>query len=213
MTKDKNDNGGSKANADSFELFEPEEIKRVEGVKSTKSVALSPELKAQVEQYTPMQKRYAEYRSKGLRQADAAQKSGSRATGRAALGRVGYQWEQLPGMKEYIAHLYEKRARASIVDEIEIIEKLRANYDLAIEEGRVDWANKTLELMGALIGAFHAPIRASTAAASTTKTEAASTGGVSAFKPEGEEQSDTERLKLVNNLVKAMSREAHKNDG
>lgn len=211
--KKRNDDGGSEANADSFELFQPEEIKRVEGVKSTKSVALSPELKAQVEQFTPMQKRYAEYRSKGLRQADAAQKGGSRATGRAALGRVGYQWEQLLGMKEYIAHLYEKRARASIVDEIEIIEKLRANYDLAIEEGRVDWANKTLELMGALIGAFHAPIRASTAvAASTTKTEAASTGGVSAFKPEGEEQSDTERLKLVNNLVKAMSREAHKGE-
>lgn len=127
---------------------------KVFGVDQTGNLEMSKGLKILVERFTPLQKRYAEFRAKGLTQAEAALKAGSKAGNRQALGRVGYGWEQEQGMKEYIAYLYEKRARMSVLDEIELIEKLRANYELAMESGRVDWANKSLEIMGLMIGAF-----------------------------------------------------------
>src|SRR5690606_25894954 len=106
------------------------------------------DLKNIVERLTPMQKRYAEYRSKGMKQADAAKKSGSTAKDRNALTRTGYNWEQVDGMKEYIAFLYQKRAESALLDEIEILERVRQAVDHAMDIDRPDWAIKGIELMG-----------------------------------------------------------------
>lgn len=177
-----------------------EPVDTVKAVNQTKPIAMPKDLQVLVDQMNTIQKRYAEFRSKGLKQSDAAQKAGSKASGRAALGRVGYQWEQLPGMKEYISFLYEKRARASVVDEIEIIEKLRANYELAIENGRIDHANKAVELMGMMIGAFKTN--------QTKEVKEVAKGGpknnIDAFKNEGEETTQDDRVKRINNLMKTV---------
>lgn len=121
---------------------------------STRSPQMDSALAAKVANFTDMQKRYAEHRSKGRKQADAAEKAGSTAAGRAAKSRVGYQFEQIAGMKEYIAYLYEKRMQTSVVDEIEIAEKLRAVASAAMEAGNLVAANRAIELLGNMINAF-----------------------------------------------------------
>lgn len=178
-------------------------ITKVEGVHQTKELKMPEDLRNKVDRFTPMQKRYGEYRSKGLRQADSASKAGSVAKERAALGRVGYAWEQLEGMKEYIAFLYEKRAQMAVLDEIEIVEKLRANLERALELDRVDWANKTLELMGLMIGAFK-----TTGVKDNGKKEKPkeSRSNVDAFKPEGEEVTQDQRLKDIHAIMTSLNK-------
>src|ERR1700761_36952 len=105
------------------------EITKVRSVSSTKEEKMPEALAGLVANFTPLQLRYADCRAKGLKQSDAAKKAGSKATDRGSLGRVGHQFEQLSGMKEYISFLYEKRARASVLDEIELVEKARAIWD------------------------------------------------------------------------------------
>lgn len=179
-------------------------ISRVEGVNQTKVTKMPDELRNKVDQFTPMQKRYGEYRSKGLKQADAASKAGSSAKERSALGRVGYNWEQLDGMKEYIAFLYEQRAKASVLDEIEIVEGLRKNLELAIEMGRIDWANKTLELMGLMIGAYHKGNVNDKPKGKGKETNVKT--NTDAFKPEGEEITEGQRMKEIQALMNSLSR-------
>lgn len=181
------------------DILEIKAITQVEAMFQTKATQMPQELKNVVEQLSPMQKRYAEYRSKGLKQSDAAKKAGSTAKDRAAQGRVGYNWEQLEGMKEYIAFLYEKRAQAAMLDEIEILESLRKTLDKAMELDRMDWANKTIELMGNMIGAFNKSIT------KEVKTKHASKGN-EAFKNEGEEVSKDQRLKDIQSLMNSIQR-------
>lgn len=112
------------------------------------------ELKTLLEQVSPFAKRYAEFRAKGLKQADAAVKAGSSANGRSAQSRVGWNTEQIKGIKEYIEWLIYSRAKASVVDDHEIIQKLRKVYDEAMMAGKFNDANKALEHMANMIGAF-----------------------------------------------------------
>ena len=118
------------------------------------SEKMPKELQAKLENLTPFCRRYAELRAKGLKQADAAKKAGSAAATRSSLGRVGYNTEQLDGVKEYILWLEYKRAKASVVDETEIVQKLRDVIDNAMMDGKYNDANKALELLGNMIGAF-----------------------------------------------------------
>ncbi len=111
-------------------------------------------LKTKLESLTPFARRYAEYRAKGLKQPDSAEKAGSQAEGRASLGRVGWNTEQLDGVKEYILWLEHKRARAAVIDDLEIVDKLREVVDMAMEAGKFADANKALEHLGNMIGAF-----------------------------------------------------------
>lgn len=181
-----------------------EKVDKVTGLNSTKELRMPADLEKKVDLMTSLQKRYADYRSKGLRQADAALKAGSEAKGRASLGRVGYNLEQVDGMKEYISYLYEKRARAAVVDEIEIIEGLRANIEAAMELGRIDWANKSLELMGQMIGAFKAAPQSQTKEAPTQSSK----NNINAFKDgeTSEEVSQDEKLKRIQMLMGSMAK-------
>lgn len=115
---------------------------------------LPTELKNKLEKLSPFAKRYAEFRSKGLSQSDAAKKAGSEATSKDNLGRVGWNTEQMDGVKEYIVWLEMKRAKACAIDDMEIVSKLRAVYESAMLDGKYADANKALELLGNMIGAF-----------------------------------------------------------
>jgi len=118
------------------------------------SEKMPEELKTKLESLTPFARRYAEYRAKGLKQADASEKAGSTANGRAALGRVGWNTEQLDGVKEYILWLEHKRAKAAVIDDLEIVDGLREVARLAILDGKYTDANKAYEHLGNMIGAF-----------------------------------------------------------
>ena len=102
----------------------------------------------------PLQKKYCEYRSKGLSQSNAALKAGSEAQGKNNLSRVGYGIEQMPGHKDYITHLQQARATVAMIDNIELIDKLRTVYDAAMTNDKFKEALGSIELMGKLIGLF-----------------------------------------------------------
>jgi hypothetical protein len=115
---------------------------------------LPEDLKVQLENFTPFQRTYAEYRAKGLKQSEAAHRAGSNASDKTARGRVGYQCEQLPGIKEYIFWLQQQRAKVAMIDQTEIIDKLRHVYDGAMLDCKYKDANTSVELLGKLIGLF-----------------------------------------------------------
>ena len=111
-------------------------------------------LQAKLEKLSPFTKRYAEFRAKGLKQSDASKKAGSNASTRKSLGRVGYNTEQQDGVKEYIAWLDYRRAKASVIDDLEIIDKLREVYDNALADGKYSDANKAVEHLANMSGLF-----------------------------------------------------------
>lgn len=163
------------------------------------STKMPEELKVKVESLTKFQKKYAEARARGIKQADAAIKAGSQANGRQALGRVGYNTEQTPGIKEYISFLEEVRARHAMVDSIEIVEKLRRVYDEAIDAGKFNDANKAAELLGSMIGLFTKGQQGIKAGPNTSSSGGAIENNVDAFKEEGE--TTQERIKRMTNLI------------
>jgi hypothetical protein len=152
------------------------------------------ELRRKVELLTPMQKKYCEYRAKGLKQHQAAERAGSSATTKQSRGRVGYNMEQEPGASEYINWLQEQRARAACVDEIEIIEKIRAVYDEAMNDGKYGDANKAAQMLGDMIGAF-----SNSKPVSATEAQKQTKNDVSAFKESGE--TVEERARKIRSLL------------
>lgn len=140
------------------------------------------EIKRQIELLTPMQRKYCEYRAKGLKQYEAAGKAGSSATTKESMGRVGYNIERMPGASEYINWLQEQRAKQACVDEIEIIEKIRAVYDEAMNDGKYAEANKAAQMLGEMIGAFNK----SKVKQEPTKEKEQTKNNVQAFKESGE---------------------------
>lgn len=166
----------------------------------TKESKMPDNLRVKVEKLTPYQRKYCEYRAKGLKQADAAEKAGSGAADRAAMSRGGYNIEQMDGAKDYILWLQEQRARASVVDEIEVIEKLRAVYEQAMDSNKFAEANKAAELLGNAIGMFKPTGSSKTAEVSSKDGPKNNT---KAFK---EDSDDTETSERLSKLAKLISR-------
>lgn len=174
---------------------------------TNKPLKLSEELQAKVDNMTPFQRKYCEYRAKGLKQPDAAEKAGSDAKDRGTLGRVGYNTEQMAGVKEYIQFLQESRARSAVVDNLELIEKLRKVYEEAMSAGKFADANKAVELLGNMIGAFKPQVQSSEGAAT----------GSSAHKPKNNTKAFTEeredldspiddRLSKLQNMMRELNK-------
>lgn len=183
------------------DILDIKSITEVDAVYHTKLKNMPDELKHKVSCLTPMQRKYAEYRSKGMKQADAAKRAGSSAKDRAALTRTGYNWEQVDGMKEYITFLYQKRAEAALLDEVEILDRVRTAIERSMDIDRPDWAIKGIELMGSMIGAFHkSPIK------QQGKQQDTEQKGTNAFKNEGEEISNDQRLKDIQNLMQSIQK-------
>jgi hypothetical protein len=112
-------------------------------------------IKIKIEQFTPFQRAYCEWRARNMSQANAAQKAGSSATDKASLARVGFQVEQADGAREYIDWLKDKRTSTSVIDGIEVISMLQKVYDEAMKSDKtLKEANKAAELIGEAIGLF-----------------------------------------------------------
>lgn len=161
---------------------------------------MDKKLKTQVEQMTPTQRRYAEYRARGYNQPDSAEKAGSEASTRDGLGRVGYNWEvNVDGLKDYILFLQMKRAQWFGVEEGEVIEKIRTTFELALEAGKFAEANKAAELLGTYIGMF-GKNQTKTGNPNEKERKGAIQNDVEAFKDEGEGMA--ERVKKFAHILK-----------
>ena len=165
---------------------------------------MSPTLKKKVETMTPLQRKYAEYRARGLSKADSAQKAGSEAGTRAALSRIGYQMEENEdnGVAEYIMFLQTQRARYFVVEESEVIEMLREVYRNSMESGKFNEANKAAELLGSYIGMFGKNAGKQTQEGNNGNST--TTNNVNAFKDEGENVQG--RIKKFGHLLKDLEK-------
>jgi hypothetical protein len=167
------------------------------------SIKIPDEIRRKLELFTPLQKRYCEYRARGLKQADAATKAGSNASDRPGLTRVGWNIENtVDGAKEYITWLMETRAKQACVDDNEIIEKLRRVYDEAIDAGKFSEANKAAQLLGDMIGAFDSRRQQAATDNSNTLLENKPKNNVGAFKDP--DDSILERARKIQHLVKEL---------
>lgn len=159
------------------------------------------ELHALVDQMSPMQRRYAEYRARGLSQTDAAIKAGSKGQTREILGRVGYNMEyEIKGLKDYIAFLQKKTAEAAMLTSTEIIEKLREVYEQAMKDGKYSDANKALELMGNAIQLFKQQGKGSSTPIQDEVESRTTKNNVGAFKEEGSSTINETKRKLASLL-------------
>jgi hypothetical protein len=161
--------------------------------------ALPDNLQIIYENMNPFQKKYCEYRSKGLSQSNAAQKAGSEAQGKNNLGRVGFNVEAAPGHREYIAHLQQTRAKVAMIDNIELIDKLRNVYDGAMTNEKFKDALGSIELMGKMIGLFGSAVVG--AKGNVVELPTSDLNDVSAFKEEDLNPNETaaklEQLQLM----------------
>lgn len=170
------------------------------------SEKMPEELQTKLELLTPFARRYAELRATTLKQADAAKKAGSQASTRQSLTRVGYNTEQLDGVKEYIMWLEYKRAKASAVDEIEIVQMIRDTYKSAMMDGKYNDANKAAELLGNMIGAFANKNASKDTAVNEGKNLSATKNNTTAFK---EDNADIEEDDRVAKLTKMLQDAKH----
>ena len=165
-------------------------------------LVMSKELKRQVDKMTTFQRRYCEYRGRGLNQPDSAKKAGSKADGRGPLGRVGYNIEAtVEGAKDFISYLQTCKARAACVEEVEIIEMLRSSYRMAMDSGKYGDANKAAELLGNHIGMFGK--RLGQQEGSSQQEGSKVKNNVEAFKDHGETHEErSHKIGKMLNLVK-----------
>ena len=113
------------------------------------------DLQEKIKTLTPFQRRYCEYRAKGLKRVDAIQKAGSKAKTREAMSQIGYTLEETnPIVAEYIEYLQTSIAVIAMVSENEIVDNLRRIVQTAIENDKLADATKATELLGNMIGAF-----------------------------------------------------------
>jgi hypothetical protein len=166
------------------------------------------ELRRLVEQLNPFQKKYCEYRSKGLSKADAAKSAGSKSKNRKSLSKIGYIIErENEGAKDYIEWLISVRATTAMVDSIEIVEKMRRIYDDAILDGKYNDAVKAAYYLGEMIGIFDKnPLTNPKAVGENLRENKKTKNDVDAFKEEGE--SPDERIQRLSHLIKEIGKQS-----
>jgi hypothetical protein len=152
------------------------------------------DLKTKVENLSGFQRKYCEFRSKGFTQALSAFKAGSTAE-ESARGRVGYQVEQIPGVKEYILYLQEERAKVTGVDELEVIQKIRQVFDRAMHLDKLKEANTSAQLLGEIIGVLGK-------GGSAKKADQNAATPAEAFKAEEDDKEAEERIKRLQTMMK-----------
>ena len=149
------------------------------------------------------QKKYCEYRAKGLTQGDAAKRAGSNATG-TSLNRVGYNTEQEEGSKALISWHLEQRAKTVLLDDIEILDKLREVYKEALEANKFSDANKAIELMGTMIGIF-GNTKAARGSDAHQKNQKSTKNNTSAFREEDADNETEDRIKKLREMMKEVN--------
>ena len=157
---------------------------------------LPEELEVLVENLSPFQRLYAEYRAKGLSQGEAAKRAGSNAKDKATLARTGYAAEQYPGVKEYILFLQKERASVAMIDQTEIIDKLRTVYREALQQDKFKPALDATELLGRMIGLF------SSGSHTVSKKDDIEANNADAFKETEEDTNETlARMERLQQMV------------
>lgn len=178
---------------------------------SSKQSKMPAELRTHVDNLPPFVRIYCEYRAKGLKQPDSAERAGSKAKGRANLGKVGWQAEQAKGAKDYITWLQNQRAEASVIDSIELIQKIRDTYEDAMMNGKHKDALTALKLLGDMIGAFDAETRIGTSQNDKDKLIEASgdvnkviKNKVGAFTEDNDEEDTKKRVEKLAEMAEAL---------
>ena len=167
-------------------------------------VDMPKELKTKISSLTTFQKAYAELRGRGLPRPDAALKAGSKATGRKALARMGYQLEtQNETVAAYIRWIVHARAKMALVDDNEVVFKLRQAYDHAMNDGKYSDAIKAAELLGKAAGTFET-IKETNKKNNENDVKAGPKNNVNAFK-DGDETQE-EKVKKLNRFLKEVTK-------
>ncbi len=121
-----------------------------------------------------------------------------RARGHRAVAERGEG--QVPGVHR-IEHLQDERSLIGILDDIEIAGKLRDVYDKALLDKKYSDANKSIELMGTMIGLFGSNKKSVVPERTTTKSNIKN--DVSAFQDEDDETTTTaSKIASVEKLMK-----------
>lgn len=160
---------------------------------------ITPELQVKISNLSAFQRKYCEYRSKGLTQSLAALKAGSTAQDEAARGRVGYQIEQIDGVKDYIYFLSNERAKITGIDELEVISKLREVYDASMKNEKFQYALGSVELLGMMIGLFSKQGKG-------RNVDTVPVNPVEAFKEEEDQIQSEDRIKQLQTMLKALNK-------
>jgi len=119
-----------------------------------KYLALPPDLEAKVNNLSALQRKYCEYRSRGIVQAECMKLAGSTSQDYKVRADMGYQIERMDGAKEYIEYLKAMRAKVLEVEEEEVIQKLRDIYQASMSAEKFQYAVQSVQLMGESIGMF-----------------------------------------------------------
>ncbi len=201
MTKDKNE--------DNFNEQLKKTAKKTQATETADFYRLPAELKKEYENWSPFQRKYAEFRARGLSMAKAAELAGSTAATSDARSRVGYQIERLPKMKEYIGFIQAARARSATVDEAEIVHKLRAVFQQALDTNKLSDANKSLELLGNMLGLFDKETRVTKKQQDSVTNAKATKNNVKAFKDEEDmdDNSSKTRINKIESLLKIIDKD------
>ncbi len=118
-------------------------------------LALPPALEAKVNNLSPLQRKYCEYRSRGISQSECMKLAGSTSQDYKTRADMGYQVEHMEGAKEFIEYLKVMRAKVLAVEEEEIIQNLRAIYRDAMDDKKFQYAVQSMQLLGESIGMFN----------------------------------------------------------
>lgn len=171
-----------------------------------RTTKMPDELRRKVELLNTFQRKYCEYRAKGLSMADASSKAGSKAKDRKGLSRVGWNLENAnEGAKDYIDWLIEVRATTAMVDSVEIVDKLRRVFDDSMTESKYGEAVKAAMALGDMIGVFDKNrIANPKGVGEDLRTQKETKNDVDAFKEEGETPS--ERAKKVSHLISIVNK-------
>jgi len=113
---------------------------------------LPDDLIKKVEYLSNFQRNYCYWRAKNLPMATSSQRAGSKAKTRDSLAKVGYQIEQIDGVKEFIAHLVSKRSTIASIDENDLLALLKDVYEQSMQDGNWREANKSAETMAKCLG-------------------------------------------------------------
>lgn len=164
---------------------------------------MSDELECLVANMSSTQRLYCEYRSKNLSAKESARKAGSNAN-EDRLKNIGYQIEQMAGSKEYIVWLREQQVKYAVIDQAEILEKLRRVYNKAYDLEKLKDANESVRLMGQMVGLFGAKDNSG----SSDKPLKEGSVDVSGFKDEAgtEENETTARIEKLQDMLKELNR-------
>jgi hypothetical protein len=199
------------------------EIKSVEGEVFSSNLETTKRMpdprKREFVNWSPFYRKYAEFRSRGMTMDKSAELAGSKAKDNNSRTRVGYNIEKKPQMKQYIAWLQIQRAKSIIVDEAEVINKIRAIYNASMLKEDYKAANKAAEMLANVIGMFDKQTQSLKKELSNkdnngnnNEQELGIKNNVNAFKPDDEDERldlavTNNRLKKYETLIKNLSKD------